>query len=94
MSTPLKMTRAELDALKFADDCGEYSCSLPSLMVPGKRWLRNMAAFNPHAAEPESWFLAETHEHPDPTKREKLVRITYWPIDITDLPPVDWRRAF
>ena len=91
---PLMMTRAELEHLKYADDCGEYSCSMPTHMVPGKRWLRNESAFKRHAAETERWSLAETHEHPDPAKRDKLVRITWTPIDLVDLPAVEWSRAF
>lgn len=88
----MKMTRAELEKLK--DQVGEYSCSIPSLTTIGKRWVRNENAYARRCAEPERWVLGEYLEHPDPAKREKLVRIRWTPIEIVDLPPVEWSRAF
>lgn len=88
----MKMTRAELAKLK--DEVGEYSCSIPSLTTIGKRWVRNDAAYTIAPPEPERWALGEYIEHPDPAKREKLVRIRWTLIDVVDLPPVEWSRAF
>lgn len=85
----MRMTRAELE--KFRLSLGEYSCSLPTGVVVGKKWLRNDAAFDRSAAEPERWFLGEYIEVHDLTP---TVHIRWTEIDIVDLPAVEWIRAF
>lgn len=61
------------------DELPEYSCSIPTGTTIGKRWKRNIYAFDPSAHDPrtgnsiDDWYLCEYVQHTDP----KLVGIIY-----------------
>jgi len=64
---------------KEFNELPEYSCSLPTGTTIGKKWKRNIYAFNPAYCDPrtgntiEDWYLCEYIPHPD----NKLVGILY-----------------
>lgn len=68
------LTRDELFELP------EYSCSLPTGTIIGKRWRRDVHAYRepPVPAEQHEWQIGEYVEHPDP----ELVGIVWtWAVD-------------
>lgn len=54
---------AELKAL--LGEWGEYSCSQPTGLYIGKRWLRNTMAYR-RPQQAAEWMLAEVHPDKDP----------------------------
>lgn len=62
------LTKKEFDSLP------EYSCSIPTGTTIGKKWKRNIYAFDRAAHDPrtgnkvEEWYLHEYIEHPNPNK--------------------------
>lgn len=67
------LTQAEFDSLP------EYSCTLPTGTTIGKKWKRNIHAFDPRYHDPrtgntiDDWYLCEYVPHTDPAK----IGITY-----------------
>lgn len=49
---PLRLTIAEATKMRWA--LGEYSASIPTGVVPGKKWLRHNGVFDPRCPP---WFL-------------------------------------
>lgn len=68
MAGTIILTKKEFDALP------EYSCSLPTGTTIGKKWKKNIHAFDPRCHDPrtgntiDDWYLCEYVEHSDPTK--------------------------
>jgi hypothetical protein len=59
----VELTQKELDELS------EYSCSEPTGIVYGKRWKKNVHAYNPAARGREpAWLMGEYSAGTDPTK--------------------------
>jgi len=54
----------ELDALKGV--WGEYSCTMPTGLYVGKRWLRNANAFQRTAKPEPEWWIAEVWPDENP----------------------------
>lgn len=52
---PVRMTRPELEQLRWR--IGEYSCSNPTGVTPGKRWLRRTPFSASSGSEGTRWFL-------------------------------------
>jgi len=54
---------------KELDEMSEYSCSEPTGIVYGKRWKKNVHAYNPAARGREpAWLMGEYSAGTDPTK--------------------------
>ena len=65
---PLVMSMTPREFTRAKSDWGEYSCSLPTGTKTGKRWLRNMTAFQPRVYGPRlppNWWVGEFYELPD-----------------------------
>ena len=57
-------------AMIYADDwerLGEYSCTMPTGVFYGKRWKRNINAYNPNNRTP-NWVIGGYDPHDDPTQ--------------------------
>lgn len=75
----VELTQKELDELS------EYSCSEPTGIVYGKRWKKNVHAYNPAARGREpAWLMGEYSAGTDPTKYRTQYRTQYRRVQVVE----------
>lgn len=79
-----------LELKEMVEEWGEYSCTIPSGVIPGKRWMLNVNAYNSTNHTPV-WFMCEYKEKdpPDPTQ----VLIVRTVVEIDPEREREWKAA-